>query len=220
MLASVPVAAGVVAGFHNFAVVPVELAAIGSMFVLDRVATSIIGRWHRGALGEEHVGTIIDSLGSDGWLAIHDASTGRGNIDHILVGLGGLFTVEAKSTAAGLIWCSLTPDFSSRPMRTARSSRASTALGSNRYLHSATHSSLAAPRLGVTASRFPRRACCADTSPHVRRAYLRPASLRYTGIWPLLSNHASATISPACLGTNGHWKPPEPARLTEPAEQE
>jgi hypothetical protein len=91
------VVAGVVAGFHNLAIVPIELTAIGSMLVLDRVVTPIISRWHRGALGEEHVGAIIDSLRSDGWLAIHDASTGRGNIDHILVGPGGLVRVETKS---------------------------------------------------------------------------------------------------------------------------
>src|ERR1039457_5531914 len=105
ILAFVPVVAGVVAGFHNLAIVPIELAAIvpielaaiASMFVLDRVVTPIIGRWHRGALGEEYVGTIIDGLRPEGWLAIHDAATGRGNIDHILVGPGGLFTVETKS---------------------------------------------------------------------------------------------------------------------------
>ena len=89
--------AGLIAGFHNLAIVPIELAAIGSMFVLDRVATPIIMRWHRGALGEEHVGAIIDSMRPDGWLAIHDASTGRGNIDHVLVGPSGLFTVETKA---------------------------------------------------------------------------------------------------------------------------
>ena len=97
LLAVVPVVAGLVAGFHNLAIIPIEVAAIASMFVLDCVATPIIMRWHRGALGEEHVGAIIDSLRPDGWLAIHDASTGRGNIDHVLVGPGGLFTVETKA---------------------------------------------------------------------------------------------------------------------------
>jgi len=66
-------------------------------FVVDRIASPIVDRWHRGAVGEEHVGKIIDGLREQGWLAIHDAPTGRGNIDHILVGPAGLFTVETKS---------------------------------------------------------------------------------------------------------------------------
>ena len=51
----------------------------------------------RGAVGEEQVGQIIDGLRDQGWLAIHDATSGRGNIDHILIGPAGLFTVETKS---------------------------------------------------------------------------------------------------------------------------
>ena len=84
-------------GFHNLAVVPVEVCAIALTFVVDRLASPIVDRWHRGAVGEEHVGKIIDGLCAQGWLAIHDAPTGRGNIDHILVGPAGLFTVETKS---------------------------------------------------------------------------------------------------------------------------
>jgi hypothetical protein len=97
VLALVPVAAGLVAGFHNLAIVPIELAAIALMFVLDRVVTPTIDRWTRGAVGEEQVGQIIDGLRDQGWLAIHDATSGRGNIDHILIGPAGLFTVETKS---------------------------------------------------------------------------------------------------------------------------
>jgi hypothetical protein len=84
-------------GFHNLAVVPVEVCAIALTFAVDRVASPIVDRWHRGAVGEEHVGKIIDRLRDQGWLAIHDTPTSRGNIDHILVGPAGLFTVETKS---------------------------------------------------------------------------------------------------------------------------
>ncbi len=89
--------AGLLVGFHNLALVPIELVAIGLMPVVDRIASPIVERWHRGAVGEERVGKIIDGLGGQGWLAIHDASTGRGNVDHILVGPAGLFTIETKS---------------------------------------------------------------------------------------------------------------------------
>jgi len=55
------------------------------------------GAWAQGAEGEEVVGQILESLVADGWQVIHDVSFGRGNIDHIVVGPGGLYTVETKS---------------------------------------------------------------------------------------------------------------------------
>ena len=54
-------------------------------------------RWLRGAQGEESVGAIIDGLAGEGWLTIHDISLGRGNVDHVLVGPGGVFAVETKA---------------------------------------------------------------------------------------------------------------------------
>jgi hypothetical protein len=101
LAAAFPIA-GLLVGFHNMALVPIELAMIALTFVVDRVASPIVERWQRGASGEEHVGKIIDGLHAHGWLAIHDASTGRGNIDHILVGPAGLFTIETKSHAGRL----------------------------------------------------------------------------------------------------------------------
>ncbi|MGN6255160.1 MAG: nuclease-related domain-containing protein [Solirubrobacterales bacterium] len=53
--------------------------------------------WSQGAEGEEEVGAILEGLAGDGWHAIHDISLGRGNIDHVLVGPGGLFAIETKS---------------------------------------------------------------------------------------------------------------------------
>lgn len=53
--------------------------------------------WSQGAEGEEVVGGILDGLAAGGWHVIHDVAFGRGNIDHILVGPGGIFTIETKS---------------------------------------------------------------------------------------------------------------------------
>ncbi len=50
----------------------------------------------RGAIAEEKTGAIIEEL-SEGNFIIHDFNTGRGNIDHILVGPKGVFTLEVKS---------------------------------------------------------------------------------------------------------------------------
>lgn len=59
--------------------------------------------WSQGAEGEEVVGEILERLSSDDWCVIHDVSFGRGNIDHIAIGPGGVFTIETKSRA-GKIW--------------------------------------------------------------------------------------------------------------------
>jgi hypothetical protein len=59
--------------------------------------------WEQGAEGEEVVGQILEGLRERGWCVIHDVSFGRGNIDHIVVGPGGIFTIETKSRG-GKVW--------------------------------------------------------------------------------------------------------------------
>ena len=53
-------------------------------------------RAERGAVAEEKTGALLVGL-SEGNFIIHDFDTGRGNIDHILVGPKGIFTLEVKS---------------------------------------------------------------------------------------------------------------------------
>jgi hypothetical protein len=77
--------------------VGVEAVLIVGMLALVRHVTPLIARWSRGAQGEEHVGAILDGMRDDGWFALHDVSVGRGNIDHILIGPAGIFTIETKS---------------------------------------------------------------------------------------------------------------------------
>jgi hypothetical protein len=50
----------------------------------------------RGAIAEEKTGAILEAL-AEGHFVIHDFYTGRGNIDHILIGPKGIFTLEVKS---------------------------------------------------------------------------------------------------------------------------
>ena len=50
----------------------------------------------RGAEAEEAVGAILDNL-PEGNFVIHDFDSGKGNIDHILIGPKGIFTLETKS---------------------------------------------------------------------------------------------------------------------------
>ena len=84
-------------GFRSTEFVFLELGLIAAMLVIDRVVLPVIDRWDRGATGEEKVGALLAPLVDDGWHVIHDLDTGRGNIDHVLVGPGGLFTLETKS---------------------------------------------------------------------------------------------------------------------------
>ncbi len=67
------------------------------MFVISRYVLPLLERRDRGASGEEQVGGLLDHMAGRGWHVIHDASLGRGNVDHILIGPPGIFTVETKS---------------------------------------------------------------------------------------------------------------------------
>ncbi len=73
------------------------LGVIGVMVSASRLYSDQAGRWLRGAEGERTVGAICAELEADGWHAIHDVSLGHGNVDHVLVGPGGIFTIETKS---------------------------------------------------------------------------------------------------------------------------
>jgi hypothetical protein len=74
-----------------------EIALLLGIFVILRFVLPLVERHDRGATGEEQVGGLLDELAGDDWQVIHDASLGRGNVDHILIGPAGVFTVETKS---------------------------------------------------------------------------------------------------------------------------
>jgi hypothetical protein len=74
-----------------------EVGLLVAMFVVLRYVMPLVERHDRGAKGEEQVGSLLSGLKGKGWHAIHDASLGNGNVDHILLGPAGVFTVETKS---------------------------------------------------------------------------------------------------------------------------
>jgi Nuclease-related domain len=76
-----------------------EVALLVSIFVIWRYVLPLVERRDRGATGEEQVGGLLDQMSQRGWLVIHDATLGRGNVDHILIGPPGIFTIETKSHA-------------------------------------------------------------------------------------------------------------------------
>jgi len=74
-----------------------EIALLVSMFVVSRYVLPLLERRDRGASAEEQVGGLLEQLSGRDWQVLHDASLGHGNVDHILIGPGGVFTVETKS---------------------------------------------------------------------------------------------------------------------------
>jgi hypothetical protein len=84
-------------GLHSPLFIGSELALLVTMFAVSRYVLPLVDRHDRGAAGEEHVGGLLDELAGEGWHVIHDASFGYGNVDHIVLGTAGLFTLETKS---------------------------------------------------------------------------------------------------------------------------
>ena len=84
-------------GLRDWRFLGSEITLLAMIFVISRYVLPLVERHDRGATGEEQVGGLLDGLAGDGWRVIHDASLGRGNVDHILIGPAGVFTVETKS---------------------------------------------------------------------------------------------------------------------------
>ncbi|HWX44250.1 MAG TPA: nuclease-related domain-containing protein [Solirubrobacteraceae bacterium] len=84
-------------GWHDPRFLAAEVGLLGAIFVVSRFVLPLVERHDRGARGEEQVGALLEGLRGRGWRVIHDASLGRGNVDHIAIGPGGVFTVETKS---------------------------------------------------------------------------------------------------------------------------
>jgi len=97
VLAVATAALGRTFGLHDLRFLFAELGLLASMFVISRYVLPLVDRRDRGARAEEHVGRLLAELDPEQWCVIHDASLGHGNVDHILIGPGGVFTVETKS---------------------------------------------------------------------------------------------------------------------------
>jgi hypothetical protein len=54
--------------------------------------------WRRGALGERRTARLLARLELDGWAVLHDLAVpgSRANIDHLLIGPGGVFVIDSK----------------------------------------------------------------------------------------------------------------------------
>lgn len=64
--------------------------------------------WRVGANGEETVGGRLDKLKADGWFVLHALPIGHkgSDIDHLLIGPGGVWTINTKNHPGKTIWVS------------------------------------------------------------------------------------------------------------------
>jgi Nuclease-related domain len=69
--------------------------------------------WQRGAKGERHTARLLDRLGRDGYVSLHDLAMpdSPANLDHLVVGPSGVFVIDSKQwtgevqqSADGLVW--------------------------------------------------------------------------------------------------------------------
>jgi len=74
-----------------------EITLLLAILIVTHSIIPLLERHERGATGEEEVGALLDGLQELGWRVLHDISFGNGNVDHLLIGPGGVFTVETKS---------------------------------------------------------------------------------------------------------------------------
>jgi hypothetical protein len=55
-----------------------------------------IENWQDGACGEQWTAKALRSLEAEGWTILHDVASGTGNLDHVVVGPGGVFLLDSK----------------------------------------------------------------------------------------------------------------------------
>jgi hypothetical protein len=58
--------------------------------------------WRRGAEGEERVEARLAKL-PPAWRVLHDLTMGNGNVDHLVIGPGGVFSLNTKNLT-GRVW--------------------------------------------------------------------------------------------------------------------
>jgi Nuclease-related domain len=86
---------------HQWDIGTIRLDAATNGVVVDDEAVS----WYRGVIGERRVGTILDSLDTS-HTVLHSVPVGKGSsdIDHVVIGRAGVFTINTKYSPGKKIW--------------------------------------------------------------------------------------------------------------------
>lgn len=86
---------------HQWDIGTIRLDAATNGVVVDDKAVS----WYRGVIGERRVGTILDSLGTS-HTVLHSVPVGKGSsdIDQVVIGRAGVFTINTKYSPGKKVW--------------------------------------------------------------------------------------------------------------------
>ncbi|MDV8148919.1 nuclease-related domain-containing protein [Arthrobacter sp. B10-11] len=81
-----------------------ERSLLGRFFGANPLSADSLP-WYRGALGEMAVGRLLAALGPE-WTVLHAVPVGTGNsdIDHVLIGPAGVFTLNTKNHSDQPVW--------------------------------------------------------------------------------------------------------------------
>jgi hypothetical protein len=71
-------------------------AFIATLACLMDTPPSHIANWQLGEWGEKTTAKTLKPLRREGWHVLHDLQRERGNIDHVVVGPGGIFLLDSK----------------------------------------------------------------------------------------------------------------------------
>jgi Nuclease-related domain len=74
------------------------LAAVAAGWGLSFRPSPEAVAWRRGAAGERRTARLLDPLERHGWAVLHDLAVpgSRANIDHLVIGPGGVFVIDSK----------------------------------------------------------------------------------------------------------------------------
>jgi len=81
-----------------------SLSFLGRVFGADPLSPDN-HPWYKGALGEVAVGRVLERLGPE-WTVLHAVPVGAGtsDIDHVLIGPAGVFTLNTKNHTGQSVW--------------------------------------------------------------------------------------------------------------------
>jgi hypothetical protein len=74
------------------------LAAVAAGWGLRFMPSPEAVAWRRGAVGERRTARLLAALERHGWAVLHDLAVpgSRTNIDHLMIGPGGVFVIDSK----------------------------------------------------------------------------------------------------------------------------
>jgi hypothetical protein len=84
-----------------------EVAPPGIPRVVARFLPQLVvqsSSWWKGGMGEEKVARRLSKLSRDQWMCLHDRPLGTSgrNVDHILIGPGGVFSINSKNLSGAV----------------------------------------------------------------------------------------------------------------------